>query len=244
LRNRAAVLILFTSGLFAQSVRVPFVGCPSDGQAERRPAPRGVDKFVETESRLAKSLAYYRSEGNAALGPLGWSCIGLYGSSGTDLYITPDPLDVNQVFSGDHGITGPVVQVETITTENGSGRHDAAQILARVFPKQRAFVQSVRDLFDLPPTEFNFSPYPADRLILQTENLVQFQTPPHAEGLGSMWRIKASGDPIDGVAIWHGPAPHRLATLAILRVRLPREQRGLAPGIIKDLLLRQSNNSR
>jgi hypothetical protein len=55
-----------------------------------------------------------------------------------------------------------------------------------------------------------------------------------------MSHFKANDDPIDGVAILQGQTPD----LLVLRVRLPPEQRDLAPGIIKDLLIRQSNNSR
>ncbi|MGD0132522.1 MAG: hypothetical protein ABSE57_10770 [Bryobacteraceae bacterium] len=55
-----------------------------------------------------------------------------------------------------------------------------------------------------------------------------------------MGHFKANDDPIDGVAILQGQNPD----LLMLRVRLPPELRDPAPVIIKDLLLRQSNNSR
>ncbi len=91
-----------------------------------------------------------------------------------------------------------------------------------------------------PAIHFTFGPYPGDKLIVQTDRLVQFQTVPHSEGLGTMSRLKANDDPIDGVAILEGNNPDLLT----LRVRLPSRQRDLAPVIIKDLLIRQSNNSR
>ncbi len=74
----------------------------------------------------------------------------------------------------------------------------------------------------------------------QTDRLVQFQTPPNAEGLGTMSRLKANDDPIDGVAILEGPTPD----LLMLRVRLPLKQRDLAPVIIQQLLLRQHSDTR
>ena len=77
-------------------------------------------------------------------------------------------------------------------------------------------------------------------LIVQTDRLVQFQTPSRSEGLGTMSRLKANDDPIDGVAILEGKNPD----LLMLRVRLPPEQRDLAPAIIQDLLLRQRHNAR
>ncbi len=52
--------------------------------------------------------------------------------------------------------------------------------------------------------------------------------------------FKANDDPIDGVAILQGQNPD----LLMLRVRLPPEQRDLAPLIIQDLLLRQRRDAR
>ena len=55
-----------------------------------------------------------------------------------------------------------------------------------------------------------------------------------------MSRLKANEDPIDGFAMLQGKNPD----LLMLRVRLPREQRDLAPVIIQDLLLRQRRDAR
>jgi hypothetical protein len=77
-----------------------------------------------------------------------------------------------------------------------------AQIFARVFPAQRTFVKDLRDLFDFPASDFTFGPFPNDRLILQTDRIVEYETPPHAEGLGTTnTRLKAGDGPIDGIAI-------------------------------------------
>jgi hypothetical protein len=120
-----------------------------------------------------------------------------------------------------------------------SGRFAVAQVIARVFPAHKAFVQNVIDMFE-GAGDYAFAPYPDDKLIVQTDRLVQFQTLPRSEGLGTMSRLKANNDPFDGVAILQGETPD----LLMLRVRLPREQRDLAPVIIQELLFRKGNNSR
>jgi hypothetical protein len=236
LRNRVVVLILFTSGLVAQTVRVPFVGCESSGQTGLLKAPKGSRKAADIDAGTAQELAYYEaSNGLGVLAPRGWHCFGSSGSSGTDLLVLPRPIGPADW----NGTTGPAVHVENLMGDT-SGRFGVAQVIARVFPMQKAFVQRVIDLFDQPANTYTFGPFPSDKLIVQNDRLVQFQTPPRSEGLGTMSRLKANDYPIDGVAILEGQTPD----LLILRVRLPREQRDLAPVIIKDLLLRQRNNSR
>jgi hypothetical protein len=161
---------------------------------------------------------------------------GIYGSSGSSLFVAPRPIEAQGAFPG--GIAGSVIQVDNIDGGT-SGRFAVAQVIARVFPAHKAFVQNVIDMFE-GAGDYAFAPYPGDKLIVQTDRLVQFQTLPHSEGLGTMSRLKANDDPIDGVAILEGKNPD----LLMLRVRLPPEQRDLAPVIIQDLLLRQRNNSR
>jgi hypothetical protein len=234
--NRFTLLIALPLHLLAQTSRVPFVGCPSIGQADPVEAPKGVDEKVQLQASTAQRLAYYKASGNlGALAPRGWHCIGTYGSGGTALYVTADPISGPQ-----GGVTGPIVEVDDVTTENGSGRDEIAQVLARVFPGQRTFVRKVIDEFDFPPSKYKFGPFPNDRLIVQTSRRVEFQTPPHSEGLGTMTWLKANDDPIDGFAILEGRTPELLT----LRVRLPRELRGLAPVIIQQLLIRQRRDAR
>lgn len=234
---------MFASALFAQAVRVPFVGCESFGQAGEVPAPKGVEKAVRVKASAAQRLAYYKAGGPGVLAPRGWHCAGFYGSSGAELYVTPDLFNGTRAFSRDGGITGPAIQADYITTENGSGRFDAAQVLARVFPEQKAFVKSVMESLDR-PSGLTFGPYPSDKLIVKTRRFVEYQTAPHSEGLGTLTWFRANDDPIDGVAIWEEPKPHLLPDLLMLRVRLSREQRDLAPVIIQELLLRQRGDTR
>ena len=85
------------------------------------------------------------------------------------------------------------------------------------------------DAHDTPTSGYTFGPYPRDKLSVQTDHLVEFQTPPHEKGLGTGNSLDANADPIDGVAIVEGNPPD----LLMLRVRLPRDLRDLAPVIIR-----------
>jgi hypothetical protein len=135
--------------------------------------------------------------------------------------------------------TASAVELQA-TQGGGSGMYEVAQVLARVFPSQRPYVQGVINSDVEPASDFTFGPYPNDELILQTKRLVRYRTPPHSDGLGTMSGLKANDDPIDGVAILEGKTPD----LVVLRVRLPPEQRDLAPVIIQDLLVRQRRHAR
>jgi hypothetical protein len=129
-----------------------------------------------------------------------------------------------------------VVEVDDVDGGT-SGRVEVAEVIARVLPTQRNLIQRLESD---DPSVYKFRPYPKDKLLLQTARLVRFETPPNSEGLGTMNRLTANEDPIDGVAILEGQTPD----LLMLRVRLPREQRDLAPVIIQELLLRQRGDTR
>src|SRR5437868_14380121 len=75
-------------------VSVPFIGCRSDGQAESSDAPNGTSISVRMSVRVAHQLAYYRSaQGVGVLGPRGWYCYGISGSSGDALFVSSQPID-------------------------------------------------------------------------------------------------------------------------------------------------------
>jgi hypothetical protein len=234
MRNSSALLIsiaMCSCALLAQTVRVPFVGCESSGQTGVSKTPKGISKALQIDVRTAHEIAYYEAaNGLGVLAPRGWYCYGTSGSSGEDLIVLPGAVA--------KGIVGPVVLVEDLSGDT-SGRFAVAEVLARVFPAHKAFVQNVIETF-AGESNYKFGSYPKDKLISQTDRLVQFQTPPHAEGLGTMRRLKANDDPIDGVAILKGQTPD----LLMLRVRLPRELRDLAPAIIQELLVRQRRDAR
>ena len=237
MRNRSVVLVLiYSPALLAQTARVPFVGCESSGQTGLLKAPKGTSKAVQIAARTAQELAYYEAaNGVAVIAPRGWYCYGTSGSAGADLLVLPRPM----TRADWSGTTSQALQVEDLSGDT-SGRFEVAQVIAHAFPAHRAFVQNVIDLFDQPVGTYPYGPYPKDKLISQTDRLVQFQTPPHAEGLGTMSRLKANDDPIDGAALLVGQTPD----LLMLRVRLPLKQRELAPVIIQQLLLRQRSDAR
>lgn len=107
------------------------------------------------------------------------------------------------------------------------GRYEVARVIARVFPARMSFVQHVIDMFE-GASDYTYAPFPKDKLIVQTDRLVEFRTPPHSQGLGTTNRLRANDDPINGVAILQGDTPD----LLMLRVRLPRELRELTPVIV------------
>lgn len=203
--------------------------------------PKGAAEVVRIAAGAARRLAYYKAAvAPGILAPRGWYCFGIYGSGGAELLISPRPIKRDEVFSTNwHGSAGSAVEVDHIDGGT-SGRFEVAQVIARVFPAQRTFVQNLIDQFDQPSSTYHYGPYLKDKLVLQTDRLVRFRTPPHSEGLGTMSRLKANEDPIDGFAMLQGKNPD----LLMLRVRLPREQRDLAPVIIQDLLLRQRRDAR
>jgi hypothetical protein len=105
-----ALVICLPISLFGQTsgelnekatiVRVPFVGCRSDGQVGPRPAPKGANKIVRLDAVKSKRLAYYKSETpGGVLAPRDWHGFGTYGSSGSSLIVSPHPIKWEYVFS-------------------------------------------------------------------------------------------------------------------------------------------------
>jgi hypothetical protein len=211
--------------------RLPFVGCRSDGQTGPVGAPEGTEKLVQVGAAASQRLAYYKANySSGVLAPRGWYCLETYGSSGSALFVTPQPINTRDLFSSTWGgISGPAIQ---LAESNGdtSGRFEVARIIARVFPTQRAFVESVINEGIAPAGDFPFGPEPTDKLIYQSDRIVEYQTPPNSEGLGTLSRLKKNEGPIGGVAILRGPTPD----LLLLTVRLPPDMNGFSSDIIKE----------
>ena len=214
--------------LLGQTARVPFVGCASDGQAGPVEALKDTSPLVKVDVSVARRLAYYKAFGFGVLAPRGWHCFGIYGSSGGDLFVAPQPMMWDDFSSGGRIFTGPIIQIES-TSGGGSGSSEVARVIARVFPAYRWFPEGMINggLGD----GIVFGPYPNDKLTVQSRRLVEFETPANSEGLGTTYRVEASGDPIEGAAILQGTNPD----LLMLTIRLPRELRDLAPIIIHQL---------
>jgi hypothetical protein len=228
--------------LFAQSktstrpqkinANVPFVGCESDGQVGPLKAPSGMSKVVPITTGAANRLAFYKSEqGIGVLAPRGWHCFAAYGSSGTTLYVSPQPISVADLFPiNGSGFAGPVVE---IAYEYGgtSGRFGVVRTIARVFPAYKAFVDKVMEEESQPESSIAFGPYAKDKLKYKGKDTVEYQTPAQTEGLGTNQRLKKNGTPISGVAILTGQTPD----LVFLAVRLSAGQTDLTSAIIRSV---------
>ena len=186
--------------------RVPFVGCKSDGQSGPVEAPNGEGRVVEIDAEAAQQLAYYRSVSeNGVLAPRGWYCFGMYGSGGTTLYVSPQPINiVNLSSTAWSGFAGPVIQLSW-EDAGASGRFGVAETIARVFPAHWAFVREIIEEGIEPAGSFPLGPYPDDKLIYKSNEIVEYQTPAHAEGLGTNSSLQSDATPISGVAILTAP---------------------------------------
>lgn len=183
-----------------QPTNVPFVGCKADGQAGPQDAPVGQYMRITISPQLAQRVAYYKaSDSFGVLAPRGWHCFETYGSSGSDLYITPMPLNSTD-FSDWKGIPGYGIDLRE--RDGGtSGRFDVARIVARVFPAHRDFVRDVIAEGLEPASAFHDGPYPADKVTYKNKDTVEYTTPPNTEGVGTSSDLVANADPIEGVVI-------------------------------------------
>jgi hypothetical protein len=210
-------------------IRVPFVGCESDGQVGPLKAPLGQSKVVAISAEAAQQLAYYKAEnGTGTLAPRGWYCFGTYGSNGSNLYVSSKPINAVDLFSTDwKGFIGPAIQ---ISEEEGgtSGRFGVARTIARVFPAHMAFVRDVIAEGIEPASSFPSGPYSNDKLTYRNKEVVEFQTA-NTEGLGTESRLQKNGNPISGVAILIGQD----VNLIQLSVRLPANIKTLTSAIIQ-----------
>jgi hypothetical protein len=221
--------------------RVPFVGCSSDGQTGPIAAPAGKDKYLRTATETAARLAYYAAAQQkfGILGPRSWHCFGTYGSSGSTLYVSPEPLDSKTVLSPKWtGFTGPAIQLSLLDGQT-SGRFDIARVIARVFPASRSFVDGVIDERIEPASSFVFGPYSTDQLVYldKEKQLVEFETPAQTEGLGTDSRLQKNALPIHGLAFLIQAEHGSVEGLTLLDVRLPADLNDLTPSILLRLQL-------
>ncbi len=213
---------------------VPFIGCQADGQAGPLDAPKGNSKAIEVPTKAGQQLSYYKAEqGLGVLAPKGWYCFATYGSNGGSLYVSQQPIDVANLFSDNwKGFTGPVIQ---ISGEEGgtSGRFGVASMIARVFPSHKAFVRNVIASGLAEANDFPSGPYPKDRLVYKSKEVVEYQTPAETDGLGTQSRLQKNADPIRGVAILVGNQHE--PSLVFLAARLPSEMEPLTSIIVQQV---------
>ena len=214
------------------SSHVPFIGCKSDGQVGPLASPKGAAKATELSPELAGQLAYYKAEdGVGILAPRGWYCFSTYGSNGSNLFVSPGPINHKELFASDwKGFPGAALQV-SVSIGDTSGRFAIARTIARVFPDRMEFVHEVASEGLEPASSFPTGPYANDKLQHRGNNVVEFETQANTKGLGTQSRLAISSSPIRGVAILSGEEP----TLIQLSMRLPIRYQSLERAIIQQL---------
>ena len=210
------------------AVSVPFVGCVSYGQTQLLEAPKDTNRSVPISPEDAQKVAYYASaDGIGLLAPRGWYCEGVSGSGGAALFVSPNPID--RRLSQREGFEGPAIELNHITSENGSGGYEIAEIMARGFPAYRPFANGNWEGFYLPRPA---GPYPKDTLTYRSKTVVEYNTPARTEGLGTHFSwLKKNDSPVAGAAILIGDPPE----LLLLSIRLPHDLARLTPKIIRDV---------
>jgi hypothetical protein len=123
----------------------------------------------------------------------GWYCFGTYGFGRLFPVRCTQPINRDDLFSPNwRGFVGPVIQIDGISGGT-SGTFEVAAIIARIFPTQKAFAQfAQREIGEegVRATDFVFGPFPNDRLMRRSDRIVEYQTPPRCEGLGTMSRLR------------------------------------------------------
>lgn len=211
-------------------VTLPFVGCPSDGQIDAQPAPKGARQPVDLDPRVAARLAFYKSDYNeGVIAPRGWHCVALEGSNGSVLFVTKAPVNATALmFAKGRTVTGPAIQLNDRIGDT-SGRWEVATLISRYFPSRMAFVRDIiKDGFGV-AADFPRGPYAGDRLISRKPDRVEYETPPHTRGLGTAGRLLPNGEPIRSVALLIGDTPDSWQ----LAVRLDAGTRDLMPLILR-----------
>jgi hypothetical protein len=204
---------------------VPFVGCAADGQTGPSSAPKKPAKMPRVVGSGASTLAYYASNELGVLAPRGWHCFGLYGSNGSVLIVTPEEHG-QDLFNPLPGLGGSAVQL-SLSVGDTSGRFEAAEVAARLFPSRKKFVEGVMAEGIEPRSSFHFGSFPTDTVRRYGDDVVEFETPANKSGMGTKSRLAPGGDPIKGLAMMTSEND-----LVMLVVRLPKDQRDLATTIM------------
>lgn len=235
---RAAAVVLAIGALAsstsvaAATHAVPFVGCPSDGQIGPLPSPAS-SKVPRVPANQAARLAYYAmGEGEVGLGvlaPRGWHCIGLYGSDGKVLIVTPGKHSAEEFFAANKaGLRSPAVEVR-FSFGGTSGRYAVMDAIGRYFPGRRDYLRQM-EKEGLVFSPFPAGPFAGDRIRTRSPTRVRFTTPANRKGEGTDWRLAPGSEPVEGIRIIldgdDGPS------LLGVNVRLPPAQRGLTETIL------------
>lgn len=234
-RALAAVLAGLVAAPGPSGAAVPtFVGCASDVQGTRLAAPQGRAPDLPIPAAVAGRLAWYAAGPDAAvLGPAGWHCYGLGGSNGWSLFVTPDPNDTASLAGG---LAGPAVQLSRSEGDT-SGRFEAAALAAGLFPQAAGFVRRVEAERLVPESYFASRLAATDRIARRGDDVVLYETPAAATGLGTESRLAPSPQPIEGAVIL---LPREMMSVLHLAIRLPPALADLAPVIAGDTVARDA----
>jgi len=234
IRKLALLSIMATIPSLAQTpdakVAVPFVGCPSEGQAGPLDPPIGSPKLVALPAVLAEQIAFYEGrQAPGAFAPRGWHCQVVYGSSGGFLVVTPTPPDFSRRIQSE--VRGRAVEVEYVGGE-GSGRFRVAAYASYLFPQAAAeFIKGVADLDPESTRDVLASlPHANDSVSSVTRTVARFTTPAHTEGMGTDCSLAPGDDRVRGVAILHTDEGFYLT---VLRVRLGSTSHDLEAAVLR-----------
>ena len=141
----------FLRRLFAQTARVPFVGCASIGQADPKEAPTGTEQHLHVQGERGAETRVLSSviRDSGVLAPRGWYCLGIIGSSGSQLFVSPSQLSVASVPSGLAGIERARVEVERDRGRRIGNGLDVAEVWLASSRPTGLSVQGLIDLGDL-----------------------------------------------------------------------------------------------
>ena len=162
------------------------------------------------------------------LAPRGWHCFNVYGSDGAFLAVTPEAMGYDAIVAilRSTGFEGRAV-IHNYTLGFTSGRDEIAPVIQRVFPAHMKFARNAAANNDEPPPHY-VGPYPEDRLRYLSNEAVEFETPAHREGIGT---LQSHLRPDDGEIV----GAHLLVLdrgdccdLVSVAVRLPATDRALA----------------
>ena len=209
---------------------MPVIGCPAVGQSGPIPAPvrPGPAPTVPLGPERALALYVGPDQVTAVLAPRGWRCLERYGSGGAQLFVTPGPIDADVLF-GTAGLNGPAVVMDFINGEN-SGRFEVAGLVARLFPAYRSYVSQVAEVDSPPGRAYPTARYPRDRVLRRSRRVIEFLTPAHTVGLGTIGQLLSPQGAVEGAVIVRR-RDFGMEARQVL-VRLPPKRHNLIPPIV------------
>jgi hypothetical protein len=181
---------------------VPFVACDADGQGGFVSGPKRRPNLPPMADWATRYLAYYGSTALTVLAPKGWYCVGLYGSNGDTLIVTPEERKPSE-FLSDKAVAmdGPAITVSR-SYASTSGRFHVARVVARLFPDtMKDYVQQVIDEGIEPAGDFPFGAYSGDKLARRNPSEADFETPANNDGMGTQSLMIKGADPISGTVL-------------------------------------------